>query len=87
MVSFHPDLLCSDWNGIHRCVQLPWTSNIDDPAIWTDLIAKMKDGIISAFDSAVAMREEEVKRSEGQRQMPGWNFCTFFILKVCCGVG
>lgn len=42
----------------------------------------MKEGILTAFDSVVSQREEEVKRSEGQRQMPGWNFCTFFILKV-----
>ena len=37
---------------------------------------------MAAFDSAVMQRSEEVKRSENQRQMPGWNFCTFFILKV-----
>ena len=37
---------------------------------------------MSAFDAVVTFREEEVKRSEGQRQMPGWNFCTFFVLKV-----
>lgn len=42
----------------------------------------MKEGILTAFDSVVSQREEEVKRSEGQRQMPGWNFCTYFILKV-----
>jgi trafficking protein particle complex subunit 10 len=51
--------------------------------MWAELMNKIKDGVISAFDSAVSQREDEVKRSEGQRQMPGWNFCTFFILKVC----
>lgn len=65
-----------------RCVQLAWSYDQDNPAAWADLISKLKDGIISAFDAAVSQREEEVKRSEGQRQMPGWNFCTFFILKV-----
>jgi len=65
-------------------VQLVWSVNgNDNPAIWADLINKIKDGVLSAFDSAVAQREEEVKRSENQRQMPGWNFCTFFILKAC----
>jgi hypothetical protein len=64
-------------------VQLVWsTTGNENPAVWADLITKIKDGILSAFDSAVTHREEEVKRSEGQRQMPGWNFCTFFILKV-----
>ncbi|KAH7923870.1 hypothetical protein BV22DRAFT_1113164 [Leucogyrophana mollusca] len=64
-----------------RCVQLAWSPGEHNPAVWADLINKFKDGLLSALDSAVSQREEEVKRSEGQRQMPGWNFCTFFILK------
>lgn len=64
-----------------RCVQLAWSFGSEDPAAWTDLISKMKEGIISSFDANIIQREEEVKRSELQRQMPGWNFCTFFILK------
>ncbi|KII88634.1 hypothetical protein PLICRDRAFT_110377 [Plicaturopsis crispa FD-325 SS-3] len=64
-----------------RCVQLAWSTGHDNPAAWADLFNKIKDGLILAFNSAVAQREEEVKRSESQRQMPGWNFCTFFILK------
>ncbi|GLB35442.1 putative trafficking protein particle complex subunit 10, TRAPPC10 [Lyophyllum shimeji] len=64
-----------------RCVQVAWSPETDAPAVWAELINKMKDGILSAFDSAIVQREEEVKRSESQRQMPGWNFCTFFILK------
>ncbi|KAG8967746.1 hypothetical protein FRC05_001925 [Tulasnella sp. 425] len=64
-----------------RCVQLAWSIGSEDPAAWTDLISKMKEGIISSFDANIIQREEEVKRSEVQRQMPGWNFCTFFILK------
>ncbi|ETW85992.1 hypothetical protein HETIRDRAFT_309755 [Heterobasidion irregulare TC 32-1] len=64
-----------------RCVQLSWTTGQDNPAAWADLISKIKEGILSAFDSAVAQRSEDVKRSDSQRGMPGWNFCTFFILK------
>lgn len=45
---------------------------------------KTKDGILHAFDDAVSHREDEVRRSESQREMPGWNFCTFFILKESC---
>jgi trafficking protein particle complex subunit 10 len=54
----------------------------EDLAAWTELISKMKEGIILSFDSNILMRDEDVKRSESQRLMPGWNFCTFFILKV-----
>ncbi|TBU35808.1 trafficking protein particle complex subunit 10 [Dichomitus squalens] len=64
-----------------RCVQLVWSAEKDNPAVWADTISKIKEGVLSSFDAALAQREEEVKRSEGQRQMPGWNFCTFFILK------
>jgi hypothetical protein len=65
-----------------RCVQLAWSAGEQSPTVWADLISKIKDGLLSALDNAVSSREEELKRSEGQRHMPGWNFCTYFILKV-----
>ncbi|KAH9180489.1 trafficking protein particle complex subunit 10 [Lactarius sanguifluus] len=64
-----------------RCVQLAWPVAKDNPAAWAELLSKVKDGILSAFDTAISSRDEEVRRSEGQQSMPGWNFCTFFILK------
>jgi hypothetical protein len=63
-------------------VQVAWSPETDTPTAWAEFFNKIKDGLLLAFDSAVSQREEEVRRSEGQRQMPGWNFCTFFILKV-----
>jgi hypothetical protein len=65
-----------------RCVQLAWPVARDNPAAWAELLSKVKDGLLSAFDAAVSQREDEVRRSESQQSMPGWNFCTFFILKV-----
>ncbi|KAJ7905373.1 trafficking protein particle complex subunit 10 [Mycena olivaceomarginata] len=77
------DKLRGDFNTDRRdrCVQLAWTSGYDNPALWAEFLNKLKDGLLNSFDLAVSQREEEVKRSESQRQMPGWNFCTFFILK------
>ncbi|GBE82036.1 hypothetical protein SCP_0404120 [Sparassis crispa] len=77
------DRIRADFNADKRdrCVQLVWATDYESPTAWAELISKVKEGILSAFDSALTQREEEVKRSEGQRQMPGWNFCTFFILK------
>lgn len=49
---------------------------------WAELLSKVKDGLLSAFDTAFSQRDDEVRRSESQQSMPGWNFCTFFILKV-----
>jgi hypothetical protein len=37
---------------------------------------------VTAFDEAVVEKEEEVKRGEAQRLMVGWNFCTWFLVKV-----
>ncbi|TRM61873.1 trafficking protein particle complex subunit 10 [Schizophyllum amplum] len=65
-----------------RCVQLSWSAtSADNPATWAEAVNKIKEGLVSAFDLVLQQREEEVKRSEGQRLMPGWNFCTFFVLK------
>ena len=63
-------------------MQLAWPVAMDNPAAWAELLSKVKDGILFAFDTAVSLRDDEVRRSEGQQSMPGWNFCTFFILKV-----
>ncbi|KAJ5491196.1 hypothetical protein N7539_002763 [Penicillium diatomitis] len=46
-----------------------------------DLIDKIKKGILASFDLRVAQYEEDIKEKDSQRSLPGWNFCTFFILK------
>ncbi|KLO12624.1 hypothetical protein SCHPADRAFT_998021 [Schizopora paradoxa] len=64
-----------------RCSQLTLQEDMSSPRAWADIMSKVKEGVTSAFDSAVTQREDEIKRLEAQRQMPGWNFCTFFVLK------
>ncbi|KAK0716652.1 trafficking protein particle complex subunit 10 [Apiosordaria backusii] len=53
----------------------------DSEAAWADLIGKFKELILSSFDTRVTQYEEDIKERDGQRSLPGWNFCTFFILK------
>lgn len=53
----------------------------DAQAAWNTLIAKFKDLILTSFDRRVAQYEEDIKERDAQRTLPGWNFCTFFILK------
>ena len=48
---------------------------------WAELIAKLKSLILTSFDQRVLQYEEDIKEKDGQRTLPGWNFCTFFILK------
>ncbi|KAF8061615.1 trafficking protein particle complex subunit 10 [Lyophyllum atratum] len=68
-----------DWHSVvtarknQEWLIVAWSPRTDAPAVWAEVINKMKDWTV---------REEEVKRSESQRQMPGWNFCTFFVLKT-----
>ncbi|KAI9703059.1 MAG: hypothetical protein M1820_005931 [Bogoriella megaspora] len=48
---------------------------------WDDLISKMKNLILLSFDRRVAQYEDDIREREAQRSLPGWNFCTFFLLK------
>ena len=53
----------------------------DDKNGWEDLIAKLKYLILASFDLRVNQYEEDIREKELQRNLPGWNFNTFFILK------
>jgi trafficking protein particle complex subunit 10 len=48
---------------------------------WQDLVEKLKVTILASFDTRVAQYEEDIKERDAQRSLPGWNFCTFFVLK------
>ncbi|KAL2072566.1 hypothetical protein VTL71DRAFT_11909 [Oculimacula yallundae] len=48
---------------------------------WLDLIAKLKFQILTSFDMRVTQYEEDIREKDTQRALPGWNFCTFFVLK------
>ena len=65
-----------------RVVPLAWPIASTNLTAWAELLAKVKDGVLGSFDVAISGREDEVRRSESQRLMPGWNFCSFFLLKV-----
>ncbi|KAF2836928.1 TMEM1 family protein-like protein [Patellaria atrata CBS 101060] len=48
---------------------------------WNDLIAKFKILILLSFDQRVSQYEDDIRERDSQRALPGWNFCTFFVLK------
>ncbi|KDR81848.1 hypothetical protein GALMADRAFT_240099 [Galerina marginata CBS 339.88] len=77
------DKLKTDFNSDKRdrVLQVNWITGNDNPLAWAEFVNKMKEGLVYAFDNAIETRQEEVKRSDNQQSMPGWNFCTFFILK------
>lgn len=76
----------SSKNAVDRVAQLrlPKEGTTKSPELadqLEDLIDKMKNGILASFDLRVAQYEEDIKEKDSQRSLPGWNFCTFFILK------
>lgn len=48
---------------------------------WHDIIAKLKSLILSSFNLRVSQYEEDIRERNAQSALPGWNFCTFFMLK------
>ena len=53
----------------------------DDRIGWDDLVAKLKYLILASFDLRVKQYEEDIREKELQKNLPGWNFNTFFVLK------
>ncbi|KAI9849404.1 MAG: hypothetical protein M1838_000147 [Thelocarpon superellum] len=53
----------------------------EQEAAWSDLVAKFKSLILTSFDLRVGQYEEDIREKDAQRALPGWNFCTFFVLK------
>lgn len=53
----------------------------ESEAAWQELISKAKNLILASFDARVSQYEEDVREKDAQRALPGWNFCTFFLLK------
>lgn len=58
----------------------------DETAVaWNEIITKLKTLILLSFSSRVNQYEDDVRQRDAQRSLPGWNFCTFFVLKEGLG--
>lgn len=53
----------------------------EQDAAWSDLVMKLKSLILASFTLRVSQYEEDIRQRDAQRTLPGWNFCTFFVLK------
>ncbi|KAI9884470.1 MAG: hypothetical protein M1823_003743 [Watsoniomyces obsoletus] len=53
----------------------------DPETAWSDFVSKLRSLILTSFDRRVGQYEEDIRQRDAQRHLPGWNFCTFFILK------
>jgi len=75
-----------NWNTYaftnRRCAQLrSCDTEGEELEMWQDILGKIKDGVLQSFDSRVLHYEEDIHKMDSQRTLPGWNYCTFFILK------
>ncbi|KAG8526257.1 uncharacterized protein KY384_000250 [Bacidia gigantensis] len=77
-------------------IQLPSSQEIgintkrdsqEDQTLLEDVVKKMKALILASFDRRVQQYEEDIREKELQRNLPGWNFNTYFVLKEGLAIG
>jgi hypothetical protein len=69
-------------NAHARCAQIrSCDTEGEELEMWQDILGKIKEGVLQSFDSRVLQYEEDIRKMDAQRTTPGWNYCTFFILK------
>ncbi|KAJ3124288.1 hypothetical protein HK100_011288, partial [Physocladia obscura] len=57
------------------------STNTKENTVWNEFFAKIRELILSSFDAKLSLYEEDTRRLDAQRLLPGWNYCQFFILK------
>lgn len=50
--------------------------------MWSDVVEKIMECVLSSFYNQSSAIQEEVKKLDGQRMLPGFNYCNFFTVKV-----
>ncbi|TPX32716.1 hypothetical protein SmJEL517_g04249 [Synchytrium microbalum] len=77
------DKIKADFNTKRdRVAQLKlFQPGLSDLEIWGDFFNKMKETILAGFTLQLVQRDEDTKRLETQRHLPGWNYNQYFILK------
>jgi hypothetical protein len=64
------------------CAQIKISEESREDDVWQDLFLKLVEGIFSTFNQQMMQIEEEIRKMDAQRMLPGWNYCTFFMIKV-----
>jgi len=59
----------------------------DSNRAWETLLQRFKTLILASFDQRVRQYEEDIREKGAQRNIPGWNFCTFFMFKEGLAMG
>ena len=49
--------------------------------LWNGLVVRVKELVFQSICSQILQYEDDARRLEQQRLIPGWNYCQYFILK------
>ncbi|RKP16548.1 hypothetical protein ROZALSC1DRAFT_7517, partial [Rozella allomycis CSF55] len=75
------DKLKSDFNDKRdRCVQIRQLELLDSE-MWSEVMKRLSELILACFGFYIMNMEDEVKKIEAQKSLPGWNFCSYFSVK------
>lgn len=70
-----------------RVVQLRLTEKDERRKEMVDaLAAKLSECFLQALDLRVSEYEEEIRKMLQRRMVPGWNYCTFFLVKEALAI-
>ena len=74
--------LKSDFNQQKRVFQIkPNSNDPKDMDLWNDVFHRIHELVLSTLSLQVLQYEEDSRKLEQQRMMPGWNYCQYFIQK------
>jgi trafficking protein particle complex subunit 10 len=65
-----------------RCVQLRMLDETKNDEQWDDLCGKLKETIAATVEQYISTYEDEIRKIDSKRLLPGWSYCGFFFLKV-----
>lgn len=65
-----------------RLPPAPGQPGSSDPTLWAEALSRLKECASAYFDAAVGAQEDDVRRLEINRGVPGWNYCGYFASKV-----
>lgn len=52
------------------------------PLGWSDCLEGLGEALYAGFINRAILLEDEIRRLDAQRQLPGWNYLHFFLTKV-----
>lgn len=66
-----------------RCLQIRYgmSSEIESMELWSEITTRIKEGVLEAFGRRAELYQEEITKLEAKRNILGWNFGTFFVMK------